>query len=167
MDGDDSVEVLGVRPGRVLHQHEQQVARLRVELRELVALSVLPGVLPAVGAVLPVVLDPEQAGEKLAGVGVADAVVEEVDLLVEEGAGDKAPVSLALDELPAGVDQDDLVSRRGLGQHQAAYRDGDERRHKQRSGQGYQPLGSSKLEPRSQCHRRLLASMDFVSCDRV
>ena len=113
VDGDDGVEVASLA---VLGdcQHDQQVGPVAVELGLLVEGGVLPGVLPAVASLLLAAADPVHRAYPVAGVGVADGVVEDLDLAVEEGPGDELALLLALHEVPVGVDEGQLV-RRGLG----------------------------------------------------
>ena len=113
VDGDDGVEVASPA---VLGdgQHHQQVGTVAVEVGVVVQVGVLPRVLPAVAPLLLPALDPVHGAYPVAGVGVADRVEEVRDLAVEDGAGDELAALLALDEVPVGVDESQLV-RRGLG----------------------------------------------------
>ena len=135
MDGDDAEE--GSRlPVLGDGDHDQKVGPVLVEVGVVVEGRVLEAVLPAVRALLLPALDPVHVGQPVAGVAVADAVVEGLDLPVEEGAGDELAAALALDEFPVGVDEGELVGGRGLGQGGPGGRDRHQRRQKQRGRQG-------------------------------
>ena len=142
VDGDDGVEVASLAV-LGLGQHDQQVGPVPVEIGVLVKVGVLPGVLPAVAALLLPALHPVHGAYPVAGVGVPDGVEEVCDLPVEDGAGDELAAALALDELPVCVDQGQLGAGRGLGQGDVACRDCQKRRQEQRGGQGQQPSGLS------------------------
>ena len=135
VDGDDGVEVT---PESVLGlgQHHQQVGPVEVEVGLLVQCGILPRVLPAVASLLLAAADPVHGANPVAGVGVADGVVERRDLPVEYGPCDELAAALALNELPVGVDEGYLVAGRGLGQDDAAGWDCQKRRQKQRGCQG-------------------------------
>ena len=142
MNGYDGVEVAS--PAVLgLGQHDQQVGPVSVEIGVLVKVGVLPGILPAVAALLLPALHPVHGAYPVAGVGVPDGVKEVCDLAVEDGAGDELAAALALHELPVGVDQGQLGAGRGLGQGDVACGDCQKRRQEQRGGQGQQPSGLS------------------------
>ena len=61
-------------------QDHHQVCLLRVQLGLLLQDRVLEGVLPALGELLLTALDPVGVGDPLAGVGMADGVVEDVEV---------------------------------------------------------------------------------------
>ena len=63
-----------------------------------------------------------------------DGVKEVLYLPVEDGTGDELALLLALHEVPAGVDEGELVT--GLGQGDPAGRDGQKRRQEQRGNKG-------------------------------
>ena len=134
VDGDDGVERLGLVASGHRHHH-QQVGPVGVEAGLLVKGRILPGILPAVAALFLAADDPVHGADPVAGVGVADGVEQGLDLPVEDGAGDELAAALALHELPVGVDEDYRV-RRGLSQGDAAGRNCQERRQKQRGCQG-------------------------------
>ena len=140
VDGYDGVEV-APQPVLGLGQHDQQVGPVAVELGVLVKVGVLPGILPAVAALLLAALHPVHGAYPVAGVGVADGVEEVDDLPVEDGSGDELAALLALHEIPVCVDQGQLGAGRGLGQGEVACGDRHQRRQEQRGGQGYQPSG--------------------------
>ena len=102
--------------------HHHQESLLRVEFRLPVQDRVLEGVLPALGEFLLAAPHPVGVGDPLAGVGVAQGVVEHVDPAAEDGAGDELAVLLALHHLPVAVDQGQVVAVGGwgLGQGDAA-----------------------------------------------
>ena len=58
---------------------------------------------------------------------------------VEDGAGDELAAALALNEIPAGVDEDDAPAEGLLGQGDAAGRDRHQRRQDERNCQGENP----------------------------
>ena len=132
VDGDHGVEGVELPAARIAGQHDQQVRLLRVELRLVVLEGVLPGVFPAVPALLLSPLHPVDGGEPVAGVGVSDAVVEGGGLAVEDGPCDEAPVLLSLDEILVVVDQGEALAGLGLGQCRVARWDCQERRQQQR-----------------------------------
>ena len=103
-----------------LDQHDQQVGPVPVEVGLLVEVGVLPRVLPAVAPLLLAAADPVDGAHPVAGVGVADGVVEHHDLAVEDGPSDELAAALALNEIPVGVDEGYLVAGRGLGQGDVA-----------------------------------------------
>ncbi len=70
---------------------------------------------PTLGQPLLAALDPVGVGDPLAGVGVADGVVEDVGLAAEDGAGHEAALLLPLHHLPVAVDQADVVGGVGSG----------------------------------------------------
>ena len=74
----------------------------------------------------PLALHPVGVGDPLAGVRVADGVVEGADLAAEDGPGHEVALLLPLHHLPVPVDQGDVVGRRGLGQGGAADGQGNE-----------------------------------------
>ena len=164
MHRNDRVEGVELPAAAVPGQHDQQVRLLGVEIGLVVLEGVVPGVLPAVPALLLSTLHPVDGGEPVSGVGVADAVVEGGGLAVEDGPCDEAPVLLSLDETLVLVDQGDLRSGRGLGQGRVAGRDGHERRQQQRRRQGYQPLGSTGNDSRFQ---RQLVHLPAVCCEFI
>ena len=104
VDGYDGVEV-APPPVLGLGQHDQEVGPVAVEIGVLVKVGVLPGILPAVAALLLAALHPVHGAYPVAGVGVADGVEEVCNLAVEDGAGDELAAALALHELPVGVDE--------------------------------------------------------------
>ena len=161
VEGDDGVEVTS-QPVLRTRQHDQQVGLVGVEAGLLVQGRVLEAVLPAVAALLLPALHPVHGGYPVAGVGVADGVVEGLDLPVENGAGDELAAALALHELPAGVDQDDAAAERLLGQGYAAGWDRYKRRQEQRCGQENQPPGPTRGLPNRRWDSHVVASSSRV-----
>ena len=86
-----------------------------VELGLLVQGRVLEGVLPALGELLPAAPDPVGVGDPVAGVRVADGVVEDVGGAAEDGAGHEVALLLALHHLPVPIDQGDVAGAGGRG----------------------------------------------------
>ncbi len=155
--GHDGVEV-APQPVPGLRQHHQQVGPVPVELGVFVQVGVLPRVLPAVAALLLAAPDPVHGAYPVAGVGVPDGVEEALDLPVEEGPGDELAAALALDEVPVGVDQGQLV-RRGLGQGDVACGDCQERRQEQRGCQGNQPSNGPEFRSQRQLRSPLFCGL--------
>ena len=136
VDGNDGVEGVGLLCAVGIGDDDyQQVGLVGVKVCLVVPEGVLEGVLPAVLALLLSPLHQDQTDYPVAVVWVSHPVVEDVQLAVEEGPGDEAPVALALDELLVLVDQGDALGGRGLGEGRVACGDGGERRQKQRCGQ--------------------------------
>ena len=139
VDGYQGVEDVALAAAGAGHGQRHEISLLRVQLRLLVQGRVLEGVLPTLGELLLPALDPVGLGDPLAGVRVADGVVESTDLEAEHRTGDELALLLPLHHLPVLVDQPDVVSARGLGQSNAAHGDGDQGRNHQRRRQGNHP----------------------------
>ena len=141
VDGNQGVEDVVVAAANARDGQHQQVCLLGVKLGLLVQSGVLEGVLPALGELFLAAPDPVGVGDPVAGVGVADGVVEDFGLAAEDGAGHEVALLLALHHLPVAVDQGDVVGvrGRGLGQGDAAGGYGNQGRKQQGHGQGDQP----------------------------
>ena len=134
VDGDDGVKcpslaVLGDG------DHCQQVGAVGIEVGLLNQGRVLPRVFPSVAATLLAAPDLVHGAYPVAGVCVPHGVEEVLDPPIEDGTGDELALLLSLDEVPAGVDEGQLV-RRGLGPGDTAGRDGQKRRQEQRGCHG-------------------------------
>ena len=114
VDGNQGVEGVVAAAGARHGQHQQE-GLFGVKLGLLVQGRVLEGVLPALGELLPAAPDPVGVGDPVAGVRVADGVVEDVGPAAEDGAGHEVALLLALHHLPVAVDQGDAVGVRGRG----------------------------------------------------
>ena len=159
VDGNQGVEDVVVAAANSRHCQHQQEGLFGVKLGLLVQGGVLEGVLPALGDMLLAAPDPVGAGEPVAGVGVADGVVEDVGLAAEDGAGHEVALLLPLHQLPVPVDQGDAVGvrGRGLGQGDAAGGYGNESRQQQRRRQDGQPPGPPRGWNETPEHNRLLS----------
>ena len=111
--GNDGVKGRGVAPDHV-GNHRQQVGPVRVQLLLAGEGRVLPRVLPSLSQFLLSSEHRVDGGDPVAGVAVADPVEEVVDGAVVDGPGYEPALLLPLHELPAGVDQDDVVAGRHL-----------------------------------------------------
>ena len=121
VDGYQGMEDVALASAGAGHSQDQEKSLLRVQVGLLVQGRVLEGVLPALGELLSAPLDPVGVGDPLAGVRVADGVVQLADLAAEDGTGHEVPLLLPLHHLPVLVDQgDDVVGGRGLGLGDAA-----------------------------------------------
>ncbi len=147
VDGHQGVEDVVLAAAPPGHRHHQQEGLLGVEVGLAVQGRVLEGVFPALGEFLLAAPDPVGVGDPLAGVGMAQGVVEDADLAAEDWAGDELALLLALHHLPVPVDQGQVagVGRRGLGQGYAAGGDGGQRRQEHRGGQQDQPASPAGL----------------------
>ena len=107
------------------NRQHQEKSLFRVQVGLLIQDGVLEGVLPALGEPVLAALNPVGVGDPLAGVRVADGVVELADLAAEDRSGDELALLLPLHHLPVVVDQPDVVAFGwGLGQGDAAQGDG-------------------------------------------
>ena len=132
MHRNQGVEDLALAAATVRDGQHQQEGLFGVQLGLFTEGRVLEGVLPALGQPPLTPADPVGVGDPLAGVRVADGVVEFADPAAEDGPGHEIAVFLPLHQLPVPVDQHDVVvSGWRLGQGQAAGGDGDDGREQQ------------------------------------
>ena len=109
VDGNQGVEDVALAAALAGHGQHQQEGLFGVEFGLFVQGRVLEGVLPALGQALLAAADLVGVGQPVAGVRVADGVVQDRDLAAEDGAGHEVPLLLALHHLPVPVDQGDGV----------------------------------------------------------
>ena len=152
--GDDGVKELDLVADVLASQDCEDMWLVRVELRLLGQHRVLDGVFPAVAVTPFVAVHLVNRRHPRAAIGIADPVVQQRNLLIEDGPGDESTALVPLDEVLPIVDQNSQRRCLRLGEIQRANGHGNGHN---RQGRQHQPAESGRLQ--SVCHGFLLRSL--------